>query len=68
MNEEQRGPVRGIPQADATTTRQYGGTGLGLPISKQLAHLLGGEFTATSSDEGVGSTFTLSLPLRFHKP
>ena len=35
-------------QADSCTTREYGGTGLGLPISRHLAELLGGELTAAS--------------------
>ena len=50
-------------QAESTTSRDYGGTGLGLPISKQLAHLLGGDLVATSV-AGEGSTFTLSIPMR----
>ncbi|MAX01009.1 MAG: hypothetical protein CMN72_15510 [Sphingomonas sp.] len=49
-------------QADETTARRFGGTGLGLPISAELAKLMGGNLSATS-EEGKGSTFALSLPL-----
>ncbi len=48
-------------QADATTTRKYGGTGLGLALSRRLARLMGGDITAVSQ-AGQGSSFTVRLP------
>jgi len=47
-------------QADSSTTRKYGGTGLGLTISKRLAHALGGDLTARSR-YGEGSTLNLTI-------
>jgi PAS domain S-box-containing protein len=50
-------------QGDATRSRQHGGLGLGLAIAKQLMELQGGSITAASPGEGLGSTFTVTLPL-----
>ena len=50
-------------QANTSISRVYGGTGLGLTISKQLAQLLGGDIVVTS-ELGQGSIFTLTLPLK----
>lgn len=51
-------------QADSTTTRKYGGSGLGLSISKQLINMLKGDITVNSI-EGKGSCFTINLPISY---
>jgi CheY-like chemotaxis protein/two-component sensor histidine kinase len=50
-------------QRDSSTTRSYGGLGLGLAISKQLVELHGGSIRVASQGEGKGSTFFVHLPL-----
>lgn len=50
-------------QADNSISRRYGGTGLGLPIARNLAERMAGTLQAQSS-EGIGSVFTLRIPLQ----
>jgi PAS domain S-box-containing protein len=61
MTPEQIGRLfRPFTQADSSTTRQYGGTGLGLAMCKRLANMLGGDITA-ESEHGRGSRFRLVI-------
>jgi CheY-like chemotaxis protein/anti-sigma regulatory factor (Ser/Thr protein kinase) len=62
MTSEQIGRLfEDFSQAEASTTRRYGGTGLGLALSRRLCRMMGGEITVHSTP-GEGSTFTMRLP------
>lgn len=54
-------------QADPSTTREYGGTGLGLALSQHYCRMMGGDLLV-ESEPGKGSTFTIQLPLHVAEP
>ena len=59
--EEAKGLFKPFAQADMRTSRQFGGTGLGLLLSKQLAEALGGSVVLLESTVGSGSTFVVTI-------
>ena len=63
MTQEQLGRLfQSFTQADSSTTRRYGGTGLGLVITRSFVRMLGGD-VSVESQPGAGSTFSISLPV-----
>lgn len=68
MTAEQVGKLfQAFTQADASTTRKYGGTGLGLVITRQFCQMMGGDVNVTS-EFGKGSVFTIHLPTYLEIP
>lgn len=62
-NEQMARLFEPFTQADATVSRRFGGTGLGLSLSRRLARLLGGELKLVRSELGMGSEFALTLDI-----
>jgi signal transduction histidine kinase len=62
--EQQKSLFRPFTQADGSHTRKYGGTGLGLALSRRLAELLGGSVELLESAPGQGSAFQIRVLIR----
>jgi signal transduction histidine kinase/CheY-like chemotaxis protein len=65
--EQQKKLFQAFSQADSSTTRQYGGTGLGLNITRKFCQMMGGD-VSVRSESGKGSTFTLRFPAEVKDP
>ena len=62
-DDQRRGLFQAFSQADSSTTRKFGGTGLGLVLTKKLSQALGGDFDLVESEIGKGSIFEASIPI-----
>ncbi|MCK4950434.1 MAG: response regulator [Gammaproteobacteria bacterium] len=65
--EQMQNLFKSFTQADVSTTRKYGGTGLGLTISREFCKMMGGDITV-ASNINEGSSFTVILPLQAEPP